>query len=332
MTVFTVRPDQRLETSQAGRRRMRLRSRLRIELGLLGSGLLHLLVLLAILLTMLPHPPQEPASSNPVTVIFEPSLPSSRQDQPPGSPIAAAPDAGPQIPPPPGIEAIPAPPSAAGAARAEPLPVPPPPPVLTSPAPTPVPLPAPSAAAPILRPPLPRPPALHPRSEPGRAAQPAESSLSAPMQFSFGGATVDALGRRPTGRRNAIDPTIGPDIATQVGSPPTDLHRPDASIKVTGAQVGSDWAAMLHAWWNQHGYYPPQAAQNGEDGTVRIHVLVDRYGHVLGVDLIGKSGSQWLDLAAQAVFRGATLPPFPPATPEPRADLELTIRYLLDRR
>ena len=53
---------------------------------------------------------------------------------------------------------------------------------------------------------------------------------------------------------------------------------------------------------------------------------------MLGVELIGKSGSQWLDLAAQAVFRGASLPPFPPNTPEPRADLDLTIRYLLYRR
>jgi periplasmic protein TonB len=163
-------------------------------------------------------------------------------------------------------------------------------------------------------------------------APPAESSLSAPMNFSFGGASVDPSRSRPTGRRNTLDPRIGPEIASQAGSPPTDLHRPDYSIKVTGAQVGSDWIAMLHAWWSQHGYYPPQAAQAGEDGTVRIHVVVNRYGKVLGVELIGRSGSQWLDLAAQAVFRGANLPPFPPATPEPQADLDLTINYLLYRR
>ena len=171
-----------------------------------------------------------------------------------------------------------------------------------------------------------------PRAEPRPAAPPAEPSLSAPMNFSFGSASPDPLRNRPTGRRNTLDPTIGPEVANRVGAPPTDTHRPDASIKVTGAQVGSDWITMLHAWWNQHGYYPNEAARNGEDGTVRIHVVVDRYGHVLGVELISKSGSQWLDLAAQAVFRGANLPPFPPSTPEPKADLDLTIRYLLYRR
>lgn len=152
------------------------------------------------------------------------------------------------------------------------------------------------------------------------------------MNFSFGGASVDPLPTRPTGRRNTIDPTIGAEAANRVGAPPTDTHRPDASIKVTGAQVGSDWIALLHAWWNQHGYYPEQAAQNGEDGIVQIHVAVNRYGQVLRVELTRKSGSQWLDLGALAVFRNAKLPPFPPSTPESQADLDLTIRYYLLRR
>ena len=50
------------------------------------------------------------------------------------------------------------------------------------------------------------------------------------------------------------------------------------------------------------------------------------------VELTGRSGSQWLDLGAQAVFRGATVPPFPPSTPENQANLDLTIRYYLYRR
>ena len=348
MSFFPAQPVQRLDIGQAGLRISRLRARRQILRGLLGSGLLHLLGLLAVLLLLLAPQPEEPASSNPVTVIFEPSPPASPLDRTEGKPATSAPEEGPQAPPPPGIEASqppmrqspapqtpapqpPAPPQLAEAPPAAPLPVPPiptpapptlapPPPAIPVP-PTPVSPPPPRAAA--------TPP---PRAEPRAAAPSAEPALSAPMNFSFGGATTDPLRARPTGRRNTIDPTLGPDIANRVGTPPTDIHRPDASIKVTGAQVGTDWITMLHAWWNQHGYYPEQAARAGEDGTVRIHVVVDRHGRVLGVELIGKSGSQWLDLAAQAVFRGASLPPFPPNTPEPRADLDLTIRYLLYRR
>lgn len=149
------------------------------------------------------------------------------------------------------------------------------------------------------------------------------------MEFSFN-ASPPRL--RPSGRPNAVDTTIGAAAANSPGPPPTDVGRSDPSIKVSGAQVGSDWIAMLHQWWEQHGYYPPQAAHAGEDGTVQIHVVVDRYGHVKSVELTGRSGSQWLDLGAQAVFRGATVPPFPPSTPENQANLDLTIRYYLYRR
>jgi protein TonB len=149
------------------------------------------------------------------------------------------------------------------------------------------------------------------------------------MNYSFGAATTEAPKSRPTGRKNSLDPTLGPEVRDAVGSPPTDIHRPDASIKVSGAQVGTDWIMQLHEWWEKHGYYPNQAAVRGEDGVVKIHVVLNRYGKVLGVELTSRSGSQWLDLAAVAVFRDAALPPFPPSTPEGRADLDLTINYIL---
>ncbi len=103
-------------------------------------------------------------------------------------------------------------------------------------------------------------------------------------------------------------------------------------MKMTGAQVGSDWYTMLHQWWEQHSFYPEQAARLGEDGTVRLHMVVDRNGNVSGLQLIGRSGSQWLDLGAQSVFRGAKLPPFPPNTPESQGNLDVTIRYFLLRQ
>jgi protein TonB len=340
-TVFTARPDLRLDIGKPGARRARLRSRFQIERSLLGSGLLHLLVLLVLIFVMVEHPPTEFGASNPVTVIFEPSPPGSRPDLPPGQAASSAPEEGRQVPPPlgtgrPAIASLPPiPPQPVPSSPAPPVPVPAPaipaPPVSFSAEPGPIP-PPPLALA---LPPKPTPPAPAParpraeRSQP--AAPPVGGFLSAPMNYSFGAATNESPKSRPTGRKNTLDPTLGPEVRDAVGSPPTDIHRPDASIKVSGAQVGTDWIMQLHEWWNQHGYYPNQAAFRGEDGTVKIHVELDRYGKVLGVELTGRSGSQWLDLAALSVFRGAKLPPFPPSTPEGRADLDLTIQYVLYR-
>lgn len=357
-TVFTARPDLRLDIGKPGDWRGRLRSRLQIERSLLGSGLLHLLVLLALIVLMEEHPPTEFGASNPVTVIFEPSPPASRPNLPPGQAATSAPEEGPQVPPPLGtgqprpmplppvptelpqpeektaaepLPFIPSPSASPSPPVAVPVPAIPTPPVASSAEPGPVPPPPAALVLPV--PPKPSPPVpIRPRAERSQpAAPPLVGSLSAPMNYSFGAATAESPKSRPTGRKNTLDPTLGPEVRDAVGSPPTDIHRPDASIKVTGAQVGTDWIMQLHEWWNQHGYYPNQAAFKGEDGTVKIHVTMNRYGKVLGVELTGRSGSQWLDLAAVSVFRDATLPPFPPSTPEGRADLDLTIQYILYR-
>jgi protein TonB len=103
-------------------------------------------------------------------------------------------------------------------------------------------------------------------------------------------------------------------------------------IRARGADPGADWQAQLFQWWRTHSYYPRQAAENDEDGTVVIHVLVGPSGKVQLVDLLGRSGSRWLDMGAQAVFRGATVPPLPPDFPDHEADLEITINYVLIRR
>jgi protein TonB len=76
-----------------------------------------------------------------------------------------------------------------------------------------------------------------------------------------------------------------------------------------GARAGADWGNELIAWVNQRKYYPRQAAENGEDGEVTVRVVVTPSGHVTSVDLARKSGSRWLDMALEAMFRDANLPP-----------------------
>ncbi len=85
----------------------------------------------------------------------------------------------------------------------------------------------------------------------------------------------------------------------------------------------------MQRWWDEHSYFPEEAARLGQDGTVQLHVAMDRYGDVKSVEVESPSGSQWIDAAALAVFRHAHLPPFPQSTRENEADLHLTLQYIL---
>ena len=116
-----------------------------------------------------------------------------------------------------------------------------------------------------------------------------------------------------------------------LGAPPRTSKGMDASIRVEGAEVGDDWIAQLHEWWDRHSFYPQQAIINGEDGVVEIHMVITRDGHVEAVEVISSSGSRWLDMAGVSVFRNAKLRPFPLSTPEPRADIYAFLHYILIR-
>jgi TonB family protein len=132
--------------------------------------------------------------------------------------------------------------------------------------------------------------------------------------------------------RGTIDLGLPPGLRDSRGKPPPPLGNLDSMARVVGAQVGPGWIQLLHEWWLRHGYYPEGAAEMGQDGTVQLHLSVDRDGRVLSVHLDSSAGSPFLDMGAQAVFRGAKLPPFPPNTPEDRAEVYLTIEYILLRR
>ena len=273
------------------------------------------------MLFTLARKPDEPTASNPVTIVFEPSPPSGQKPPKAGESTVRAPEIGPVAQPPPS----PTPPAIQASPSLPVPPTPPAPPVPDPPMPAP-PIPVPPPVAEAAPKPVPRPPPQ--RAAPVPRAAPPGSELSAPMNFSFGGPPSPSR-LRPSGRPNSTDTTIGATAANNPGPPPTDTGRSDPSMKMTGARVGSDWYAMLRQWWQQHSSYPEEAARLGQDGTVRLHMVVDRYGNVSDLQLVGRSGSQWLDMGAQSVFRGAKLPPFPPSTPESQGDLDLIIHYYL---
>jgi protein TonB len=143
---------------------------------------------------------------------------------------------------------------------------------------------------------------------------PAREAFPAPTTFSFG-----------TPQRPQRFAEAGPR-AEQAGAPTLGQF-----ARVVRGHVGEGWLEALHRWWASHGYYPEPAAERGEDGIVGIEIVVDRSGHVDALDLLSRSGSTWLDLGAQAVFRGANLPPLPPGSDD-QISVDLAIHYILIRR
>ncbi|CAI3923987.1 energy transducer TonB [Commensalibacter communis] len=132
-----------------------------------------------------------------------------------------------------------------------------------------------------------------------------------------------ATRRLPQGSRSGMDMSTGPLVKNgRINVPYA------AKISIKG--VSDDYGDAINAWIRQHLYYPPEAAQNGEDGSASVHVALNRDGYVLSVSLTNSSGSDTLDAAITGMFRGAKLPKIPPDLPD-HFELDLTINYILLR-
>lgn len=115
--------------------------------------------------------------------------------------------------------------------------------------------------------------------------------------------------------------SLGP--ATRGTADPTPFSERDEDAQ------GADWRNALSRWVADHAYYPEQARRDAEEGDAKVHVIVEPNGRVKGVELIGKSGSIWLDLALQALFRDQRIPP-PPGQKDP-VEFDFTMHYVLIR-
>jgi TonB family protein len=97
----------------------------------------------------------------------------------------------------------------------------------------------------------------------------------------------------------------------------------------TSAEVGPDWRNELSEWVQEHSYYPQQAVALGQEGPTRVLVIVKADGEVASVELERSSGSPWLDLALEGLFRGAKLPPLPKHLGDEPLTLHFTMYYVL---
>jgi len=160
-----------------------------------------------------------------------------------------------------------------------------------------------------------------------RPRPPASSSdFPAPMDFSFGGGAPQKQASRAQPSnvpRNAgsIDMSLGPAIRGVLNN---------AERGETDNDGGPDWLAALSRWVAEHAYYPPEARRDNQEGDARVHVLADHFGHVKQVELTGRSGSVWLDMALVSLFRDAHIPPLPTPGDSP-IEFTFTMRYILRR-
>lgn len=302
------------------------------------SALLHVAALALLLVS--PRPEQGEGDAQPsYDVVFadptpdQPALPDPGDDAP-APPVPPDPNAerGARPPEPDAPSPEPAPPEPAPPEPAPPEPAPaepaPPEPLAPEPAPRPPPnvrlaepdmpellRPPPPVPIPDAPPPLPPRPAAPPRPRPQQQAR----RFPAPIDLNFGPANP---GRPAPGSvaSRALDLSIGP-------AKPGSLR---ATSDLRSPRAAEELMAALESWWVRHSYYPGQAAQAGEEGTVRIRLQADRFGKVVSVELQSRSGSPWLDMAALGTFRNAKLAV--PSNAGETFTVDLTVNYVLVRR
>ncbi|RYI87618.1 MAG: TonB family protein, partial [Acetobacteraceae bacterium] len=84
-------------------------------------------------------------------------------------------------------------------------------------------------------------------------------------------------------------------------------------------------------WVDDHKRYPENAVVAGHQGPSRVRVIAEPDGRVRSVQLIGPSGSVWLDAGTVSMFRGAKLPAFPPGADAGGVTIDFTMNYILVR-
>lgn len=250
--------------------------------------------------TPMPVPEPAPTPETPPELAPLPQAVPAPQAVPEPQPI---PEAAPAVP-------APAPSEPATVRLAEPEPVPPPlsPQALV-----------PDLPALIPPPPLPSAP---PRPQ-AQAFQRPAPGFAPPIDLNYGPATARAPMPRAPGSSRSIDLSLG--------APKSGPNKSEAFFDIRAANIGADWAQGLAVYWRRHRYYPQQAAQNGEDGTVKIEIVVNRLGRVESAEIRSRSGSPWLDMAALGTWRNAQLAPLPPENTDRTITIPLTINYVLLR-
>ena len=134
-----------------------------------------------------------------------------------------------------------------------------------------------------------------------------------------------------------VHPKVERPRAPPVSVPSLKPSEPDAAERpatTSAAQapvmVDNSWRSSLAAWIRSRRHYPAEARRQRMQGIVSVRVVVARDGQITNVQIVHGSGSDMLDQAAVAMFRGAQAPAFPGDMASPQINITLSIRYYLD--
>ena len=89
------------------------------------------------------------------------------------------------------------------------------------------------------------------------------------------------------------------------------------------------WQGALATWVQSRKRYPDEARRQGAEGQVVVRFTLGRDGQVLDAQIVRGSGSDVLDQATLAMFRGARAPPFPADMTQPQLTTSIGVRYRL---
>lgn len=163
------------------------------------------------------------------------------------------------------------------------------------------------------------------KNEPQKPTQNASSLLNHPQEYSLNQATAPPRPQKGKagGSGSPIDLSVGPVV--QNGK--INAHY---SSRTSVHGVSDDYAAELDAWIQRHLYYPPEAAERGEEGNSSVHVILERSGRVKNV-WETQSSTETLDAATVGMFTNAQLPPVPPDMKDKIIQFDVTVNYILIR-
>lgn len=151
-----------------------------------------------------------------------------------------------------------------------------------------------------------------------------------------------APARRPAPRPQPVQRPVPqnrgslPVRPDQSGSLPASSSIPQAAspaaqaAPATAPGPGSGaWQGALSAWVQSRRRYPDEARRQGTEGTVAVRFTVARDGQVVDAQVVKGSGSELLDQATLAIFRGARAPYFPPDMVQQQISITVAVRYRL---
>lgn len=107
---------------------------------------------------------------------------------------------------------------------------------------------------------------------------------------------------------------------------PESATNQSASNQAAQGQV--TWESLLLGHLNRHKRYPHDARQRGQEGTVKVRMVIDANGRVLDHQVIAGSGSRSLDRATLQMIRRAQPLPAPPSELLKNGSLEVIAPFV----